>query len=101
MFDRMPERDLVAWNAIVAGYAQNGLAENAFEMVLRLQDGKKPDCITLVSILPVCAATGSLKIVCSIHGYALRACLESLVNVSTALVDMLNSKIYGYASEQC
>ncbi|XP_039134605.1 pentatricopeptide repeat-containing protein At1g11290, chloroplastic [Dioscorea cayenensis subsp. rotundata] len=89
MFDRMPERDLVAWNAIVAGYAQNGLAENAFEMVLRLQeDGKKPDSITLVSILPACAATGSLKIGCSIHGYALRACLESLVNVSTALIDM-------------
>ncbi|URD90862.1 Pentatricopeptide repeat-containing protein [Musa troglodytarum] len=56
MFDRMPERDLVAWNAIVAGYAQNGMAERALEMVIRLQkDGRKPDSVTLVSALPACA----------------------------------------------
>ncbi|KAJ0968058.1 hypothetical protein J5N97_024975 [Dioscorea zingiberensis] len=89
MFDRMPERDLVAWNAIVAGYAQNGLAEEALEMVMRLQeDGKRPDSITLVSILPACSDTGSLRIGRAVHGYALRASLESLVNVSTALVNM-------------
>ncbi|URD90871.1 Pentatricopeptide repeat-containing protein [Musa troglodytarum] len=89
MFDRMPERDLVAWNAIVAGYAQNGMAERALEMVIRLQkDGRKPDSVTLVSALPACANVGSLKIGKTVHAFAMKAGFDSLVNVSTALVDM-------------
>ncbi|URD90857.1 Pentatricopeptide repeat-containing protein [Musa troglodytarum] len=89
MFDRMPERDLVAWNAIVAGYAQNGMAERALEMVIRLQkDGRKPDSVTLVSALPACANVGSLKIGKTVHAFAMKAGFDSLVNVSTALVDL-------------
>ncbi|RWV96977.1 hypothetical protein GW17_00040265 [Ensete ventricosum] len=89
MFDRMPDRDLVAWNAIVAGYAQNGMAERALEMVIRLQkDGHKPDSITLVSALPACANVGSLTIGKTVHAFVMKAGFDSLVNVSTALVDM-------------
>ncbi|XP_073011538.1 pentatricopeptide repeat-containing protein At1g11290, chloroplastic [Typha latifolia] len=89
VFDRMPERDSVAWNAIIAGYAQNGLAEAALEMVIRMQeDGGTPDSITLVSALPACANVGCLRIGRSVHGFAIRAGFESLVNISTALVDM-------------
>ncbi|KAJ8645516.1 hypothetical protein MRB53_007264 [Persea americana] len=89
MFDRMPERDLVAWNAIISGYAQNGLAKRALEFVFMMQrEGKRPDSITLVSVLPACADVGSLRIGRAIHGYAVRAGFELLVNVSTALVDM-------------
>ncbi|RVW36829.1 Pentatricopeptide repeat-containing protein, chloroplastic [Vitis vinifera] len=62
MFDRMPERDL--------------------------EEGKRPDSITVVSILPAVADMGSLRIGRSIHGYSMRAGFESFVNVSTALVDM-------------
>ncbi|CAL9203458.1 pentatricopeptide repeat-containing protein At1g11290, chloroplastic-like [Musa acuminata AAA Group] len=93
MFDRMPERDLVAWNAIVSGYAQNGMAERALEMVIRLQkDGHKPDSITLVSALPACANVGSLKIGKTVHAFAMKAGFDSLVNVSTALVDMYSKR---------
>lgn len=93
MFDRMPERDLVAWNAIVAGYAQNGMTERALEMVIRLQkDGHKPDSITLVSALPACANVGSLKIGKTVHAFAMKAGFDSLVNVSTALVDMYSKR---------
>ncbi|URD90872.1 Pentatricopeptide repeat-containing protein [Musa troglodytarum] len=89
MFDRMPERDLVAWNAIVAGYAQNGMAERALEMVIRLQkDGRKPDSVTLVSALPACANVGSLKQAKWIHGFAIRLCLDKNIFVMTALVDL-------------
>ncbi|MQL92562.1 hypothetical protein Taro_025172 [Colocasia esculenta] len=89
MFDRMPERDLVAWNAIIAGYAQNGMAEKAVEMVSRLQeDGQHPDSITTVAVLPACADIGSLRLGKSIHAYGIRAGFASLVNVSSALVDM-------------
>lgn len=91
VFDGMPRRDLIAWNAMVAGYAQNGLAEAALRMAARMHEegaGTRPDSITLVSALPACANVGSLKIGKSIHGFAVRAGFESLVNVSTAVVDM-------------
>ncbi|KAL6011204.1 hypothetical protein ACLOJK_001649 [Asimina triloba] len=89
MFDRMPQKDLTAWNAIVAGHAQNGLAREALELLYLMQEeGEKPDSITLVTVLPACADIGSLRFGRSIHGYAIRAGFESLVNVSTALTDM-------------
>ncbi|KAM3685734.1 hypothetical protein ACB098_11G143000 [Castanea mollissima] len=89
MFDRMPERDLVCWNTIIAGFAQNGLAIMALDLVLRMQEeGQKPDSITVVTVLPAAANIGSWRIGKLIHGYAIRAGFELLVNISTALVDM-------------
>lgn len=89
MFDRLPHRDLVSWNTIISGYAQNCWAAPALEMVLQMQEeGQRPDSITLVTVLPAVADVGSLRIGKSIHGYAVRAGFSSLVNVSTALLDM-------------
>lgn len=89
MFDRMPERDLVSWNTIVAGFAQNGFAELALDLITRMhEEGRRGDFITIVSILPAVANVGSLRIGKAVHGYAMRAGFDSIVNVSTALVDM-------------
>ncbi|MCI48395.1 pentatricopeptide repeat-containing protein, partial [Trifolium medium] len=52
------------------------------------EDGQKPDWITLVSVLPAVADIKGLRIGMSIHGYAIRSGFESMVNVSTALLDM-------------
>ena len=72
MFDRMPERDLVCWNTVIAGYAQNGLAKRALELVVRMQEeGHRPEMVTLVSILPASANIGNLRIGKSIHGYVI------------------------------
>ncbi|KAL3732531.1 hypothetical protein ACJRO7_029227 [Eucalyptus globulus] len=89
MFDRLPHRDLVSWNTIISGYAQNCWAAPALELVLQMQEeGQRPDSITLVTVLPAVADVGSLRIGKSIHGYAVRAGFDNLVNVSTALLDM-------------
>ncbi|MBA0598492.1 pentatricopeptide repeat-containing protein At1g11290, chloroplastic [Gossypium raimondii] len=95
MFDRMPERDLVSWNTIISGFAQNGLAKLALGLVVKMQEeGQRPDSVTLVSILPSVADMGLVKIGRSIHGYVLRAGFEGLVNVNTALVDMYSKCRY-------
>nr|CAB3466726.1 unnamed protein product [Digitaria exilis] len=89
VFDRMPARDRVAWNALVAGYARNGLPDAAMEMVVRMQeeDGERPDSVTLVSVLPACASARALGACRQVHAFALRAGLDELVNVSTAILD--------------
>lgn len=89
MFDRMPERDLVCWNSVIAGFAQNGMSKRSLELFSLMQEeGQRPDLITVVSVLPASANIGDLRIGKSIHAYALRHSLESYVNVATALLDM-------------
>ncbi|XP_014499599.1 pentatricopeptide repeat-containing protein At1g11290, chloroplastic [Vigna radiata var. radiata] len=89
MFEKMPHKDLVTWTTLVAGYAQNGFAKTALNLVSKMQEaGLKPDSVTLVSVLPAVADVKALRIGRSIHGYAFRSGFESLVNVSNALLDM-------------
>uniref|UniRef100_A0A0D9WKZ7 DYW domain-containing protein n=1 Tax=Leersia perrieri TaxID=77586 RepID=A0A0D9WKZ7_9ORYZ len=88
VFDRMPVRDRVAWNALVAGYARNGMASVAMEMVGRMQeDGERPDSVTLVSVLPACGNARAIDACREVHAFALRAGVDELVNVSTAILD--------------
>ncbi|KAL2942900.1 hypothetical protein RDABS01_031249 [Bienertia sinuspersici] len=89
MFDRMPEKDVASWNAMIAGYAQNGYAKIALELLVRMQEeGQRPDLITLITTLPSVADMGYLIMGKSVHGYVLRVGLDDYVNVLTALVDM-------------
>lgn len=89
MFDRMPERDVPSWNAIMAGYAQNGYAKIALELLVRMhEEGRRPDWITMVAALPASADMGSQLMGKSIHAYVIRAGFDTYMNVLTALVDM-------------
>nr|AYM00561.1 pentatricopeptide repeat protein [Salvia miltiorrhiza] len=89
MFERMPVRDLVCWNTVIAGFAQNGMPKKALDLVVRMQEeGHSPDLVTVVSILPAIADLGDLRIGRSIHACVFRRGLESYVNVATALLGM-------------
>ncbi|PKA53994.1 Putative pentatricopeptide repeat-containing protein [Apostasia shenzhenica] len=54
VFDEMPHRDIVSWNAIIAGYSQSGLAEKAMELFREIRQSRRPrfDAGTMASILP-------------------------------------------------
>ncbi|KAJ0779811.1 putative tetratricopeptide-like helical domain superfamily, DYW domain-containing protein [Helianthus annuus] len=89
VFVRLPERDLVCWNTIIAGYAQNGFAGRAIELVAQmLSEGLRPDPVTVISILPAVGNVGDLRVGKSIHGYVFKSGYERHGNVATALVDM-------------
>ncbi|PQQ12150.1 pentatricopeptide repeat-containing protein [Prunus yedoensis var. nudiflora] len=89
VFERIGKRDLVSWNAIVAGYAQNGHLSEALvlfsEMRATLQ---KPDSLTVVSLLQGCASLGALHQGKWIHNFIMRSCLRPCILIDTALVDM-------------
>ncbi|GFZ10480.1 pentatricopeptide repeat (PPR) superfamily protein [Actinidia rufa] len=58
-FDRMPTRNLVCWNAILAGYAMHGKAKEAKEIFHLMQwSGQKPDFISFTCILAACSQSG-------------------------------------------
>ncbi|XP_021736954.1 putative pentatricopeptide repeat-containing protein At3g25060, mitochondrial [Chenopodium quinoa] len=88
IFCNMPQKTVVSWSALVSGYAQNGLAGEALELLIEMQRvGYRPDLASLVSALLACSHVGYLKMGRSIHAYILRR--QELEHISaTAAIDM-------------
>ncbi|KAF3791712.1 Pentatricopeptide repeat-containing protein [Nymphaea thermarum] len=88
-FDAMSKRDAVAWNAMIAGYSQNGRSTEAIESFLAMREaGIEPDKVTLAAVLPACAAANALDLGMFVDSYAAGKGLKENVFVATALVDM-------------
>eukprot|EP01018_Ginkgo_biloba_P031290 Gb_27322 [translate_table: standard] len=89
LFDKMAKRNVVSWNAMIAGYAQKGHANEALALFHQMQlANMKPDPFTMVSVLPACAHLAALQQGKCLHGCVIRAGFESDVFVGTALIDM-------------
>ncbi|KDP37311.1 hypothetical protein JCGZ_06765 [Jatropha curcas] len=68
IFNEIPEKELITWNAMINGYAQNGLANNVLELYKEMKSiGFSPDPITLVGVLSSCAHLGALSVGCEIE----------------------------------
>ncbi|KAG9457084.1 hypothetical protein H6P81_001592 [Aristolochia fimbriata] len=65
LFDMMPEKNLVSWNSMIAGYAQNGHSAMAIELfkgMTTMEEGLKPDEVTMVSVVSACGHVGALQL---------------------------------------
>lgn len=88
VFHNMPHRNVISWGALISGFAQNGLAEKALDLMAEMRScGFEPDFASLVSSLLACAQIGFLKLGKSVHGYIIRRhdCDQVL---GTSLIDM-------------
>ncbi|XP_061376129.1 putative pentatricopeptide repeat-containing protein At5g08490 isoform X2 [Gastrolobium bilobum] len=57
VFDNIIDKDVVSWNAMIAGFAENGLLEDAFTLFSLMVKGPiQPNYATVANILPVCAS---------------------------------------------
>ena len=106
IFDSMEVRDRVSWNTMITGYVLSGRYSNALVLLHEMQrmentkDVKKddndnekggpykPNAITLMTVLPGCAALAAIAKGKEIHAYAIRNMLASDITVGSALVDM-------------
>lgn len=88
-FIQMPEKDGVSWTSMIAGFAEHGLAGQAFclfrEMLI---EEIKPDRMTLSVILMACSNLQSLQKGKEIHGYAFRMGLGTETLFGGALMNM-------------
>jgi pentatricopeptide repeat protein len=58
----MPERDVVSWNTMIAGYGMHGQGEDALGLFSKMQQTCiNPDSITFVCVLSACSHTGLLE----------------------------------------
>eukprot|EP01018_Ginkgo_biloba_P013193 Gb_32457 [translate_table: standard] len=59
LFDKMPQRDVVSWTAMIAGYAMHGCGKEALKLFEQMQQsGTNPNHITLVCVLSACCHAG-------------------------------------------
>jgi pentatricopeptide repeat protein len=99
VFSSMPERDVVSWNAMIAGYAQHGLAIEALRLFERLiQAGTKPDEITFVGVLSACSHAGLVEEAWYYFNSMVRDhCLTAISEHYACMVDLLGRA--GYLEE--
>ncbi|KAF8395527.1 hypothetical protein HHK36_019475 [Tetracentron sinense] len=91
---------LLSWNSIIAAFSANGYYSKALDSFweMKLNTGLKPNLVSIVSVLPVCAGLEDEVTAREIHGYAVKAGLHSQVTIGNALVDVYgkcgNSKAF-------
>ncbi|KAM1543508.1 hypothetical protein ACFX15_012670 [Malus domestica] len=89
VFDSMKKKDVITWNAMISGYAQNGMSDEAMVLFDGMKEaGVNPDKITLVGVLSACASIGALELGKWIDTYATERGLQHEIYVGTALIDM-------------
>ncbi|KAB2596094.1 pentatricopeptide repeat-containing protein [Pyrus ussuriensis x Pyrus communis] len=89
LFNRMPCKDIVTWNALINAYTQIGDACHAIDMFRELWlSGITPDAGTLVGIISACSILSDLDQGTCIHGQIIKNGCEHDVAVKNALISM-------------
>lgn len=89
LFNSMPHRDIVAWNAMIAGFSFHALPSETMQLVVQMQQaGISPNSSTVVSVLPTIGQANVLRQGKAIHAYSVRKFFTDNVVVGTGLLDM-------------
>ncbi|KAK9292847.1 hypothetical protein L1049_020827 [Liquidambar formosana] len=61
LFDSTENRDVMVWTAMIAAYAQANCVNQAFDLFVQMRNiGIRPNEVTMVSLLALCAEAGAL-----------------------------------------
>mgnify|MGYP002775691026 CR=1 FL=1 len=90
MLDELPLQHVVSWNALIAGYAQQGQCHEALQCFKRMQsESLYPDSVTFICILKACGSAGAIDKGNQIHNeVVLRGLLEKDIAIGNVVVDM-------------
>lgn len=88
VFDEMPQRNLVMWNAYISNAVLGGQPRNAIGKFMEfLGVGEKPDSITFCAFLNACSDILDLKLGRQLHGFVIRYGFGKDVSVRNGLID--------------
>uniref|UniRef100_M1DGS6 Pentatricopeptide repeat-containing protein n=1 Tax=Solanum tuberosum TaxID=4113 RepID=M1DGS6_SOLTU len=89
LFDHIPGKGLITWNAMISGYAQNGLAGEVLELYHEMELLQvNPDAVTFVGVLSACANLGAQKIGFEVEEKIRSSCMRWNVFLKNALINM-------------
>uniref|UniRef100_A0A6N2MPW0 DYW domain-containing protein n=1 Tax=Salix viminalis TaxID=40686 RepID=A0A6N2MPW0_SALVM len=87
VFHGLSTRDLVSWNALISGFAQNKCADEALKAFRDMQSKKiKPNTVTMACILSVCTHLSVMILCKEVHCYLLRHWFETNALVNNSLI---------------
>ncbi|KAK4343193.1 hypothetical protein RND71_039009 [Anisodus tanguticus] len=89
LFDHIPEKGLITWNAMISGYAQNGLAAEVLELYHEMESLQvNPDAVTFVGVLSACANLGNQMIGFEVEQKIKSSGMRCNVFLKNALINM-------------
>ncbi|KAM7268932.1 hypothetical protein ACFE04_011098 [Oxalis oulophora] len=89
VFDEMPERSLVSWNAVITACVDNLKLVDAIGYFVKMRDfGFEPDETTMVVVLSACTVLGNLSLGKWVHSQVIEKGLILNSQLGTSLVDM-------------
>ncbi|XP_061362004.1 pentatricopeptide repeat-containing protein At2g33680-like [Gastrolobium bilobum] len=92
IFDRLPNKTIASFNAILIGYLNSKIRDDeedpmAFFSKLRF-NGVRPDMVTFSRLLSLCANQACLVAGKSLHAYTIKVGLEDYTAVGNAVITM-------------
>lgn len=89
VFEKMPERNAVAWTLMMTRFAQLDCAKEAIGLFLdMILHGYEPDQFAFSSVMAACSRLGLLSFGKQLHSYIIRSGLALDRSVGCCLVDM-------------
>lgn len=87
VFERMPERDVASWNAMVVGFSQSGYLDRVLHVFRRMRfAGFQPDSVTVMGLTQACLHSKDLKMVKAIHSFGIRTGMDADVSVANTWI---------------
>nr|XP_010925117.1 putative pentatricopeptide repeat-containing protein At3g25970 [Elaeis guineensis] len=89
LFDEIPQRDTVSWNALIAAHVSSGAYHRSWDLLRNMMaKGLSFDQYTLGSILKSVASAGQLEFARQLHSLIVKSGLDGNVFSGSALVDV-------------
>lgn len=89
VFDRIAEKDVVAWTSMILVYVQHGQSKMAIHIFEQMQlESIRPDRVTFIAVITACDSPLALVTGRQIHSGIVENRLEAELTIGTALVSM-------------
>ncbi|KAF4364212.1 hypothetical protein F8388_000164 [Cannabis sativa] len=89
LFDKMSQRNIVSWTAMITGFSQNLWLPEALKAFSQMRiSGMNPTQFAFASIIKVCVSLRSITLGKQMHCLALKSGLDSNLYVGSNLADM-------------
>lgn len=85
----MESPNVISWSAVIGAFASKGRGEESLYLFRKMQHAKvMANSVTISSVLSVCAELAALNIGREIHGYIVKALMDSSILVVNSLLNM-------------